>query len=203
MPADKKRLLIATFNSNKVKEIIEIAQQLKLNFEFFSLRNIPDVIEVVEDGSSFEENAVKKAVGYFRQSNFWTLAEDSGLSVKALNGLPGIHSARFAGDKKIDLKNNLRLLELMKDEQNREAKFICVSALALDEEKVITFRGELVGRIAYQLRGSSGFGYDPVFIPEGYNKTLAELGPQIKNQISHRRKAIQQALEYLRDREID
>lgn len=193
-----KKLLIATFNLNKLKEIIAIAKELNLNYEFLYLKDFPDIKEVIEDGNSFEENAIKKAKGYFKQTNILTLAEDSGLSVNVLGGLPGVYSSRFAGDDKDDYKNNLKLLEFLKDKTDRNAKFICLSCLALGEDNLKIFRGELDGKIAYKMRGNYGFGYDPVFIPEGYDKTLAELGPKIKNKISHRRKAIEKALEFIK-----
>ncbi len=190
-------LVIATFNLNKLKEISQIANELGLNISLHALNEFKGIKEVKEDGKSFEENAIKKARGYYSQIGLPVLSEDSGLCVKALNGQPGIYSSRFAGEGKDDYKNNLKLLELMKEVKDREAKFVCVACLVLAEDKVETFRGELCGKIADEMRGEQGFGYDPVFIPEGYDETLAELGPEIKNKISHRRKAIHQALLYL------
>jgi XTP/dITP diphosphohydrolase len=187
-------LVVATFNLNKLKEIKQIADDLGLNIHLYSLNEFKDIKEVEEDGESFEQNAVKKAKGYYSQIGLPVLSEDSGLCVKALHGQPGVYSSRFAGDEKNDYKNNLKLLELMKGIKHREAKFICVACLVLKENEINTFRGELNGYIAEQMRGQYGFGYDPVFIPQGYDKTLAELGPEVKNKISHRRKAIEKAL---------
>ena len=192
-----KQILIATFNQNKVEEIMAIAEELGFKFKFSYLRDYPNIVEVIEDGNSFQDNAVKKARGYFRQTGLITLAEDSGLCVDSLGGLPGVRSSRFAGEEKDDYKNNVKLLELLKNKSDRRAEFICVVAVALNEDEVKIFEGRLKGRIANEMRGKYGFGYDPVFIPEGYDKTIAELGPEIKNKISHRRKAIQKALEFL------
>lgn len=190
-------LVVATFNLNKLKEIKKIADDLGLNINLHSLTEFKDIKEVKEDGKSFEENAIKKAKGYYSQIGLPVLSEDSGLCVEGLHGQPGVYSSRFAGDEKDDFKNNLKLLELMKGIEDREAKFVCVACLALGEDEVRTFRGELKGYIAEQMRGQYGFGYDPVFIPQGYDKTLAELGPEVKNKISHRRKAIQEALQFV------
>ena len=190
-------LVVATFNFNKLKEIRKIAEELNLNINLHSLNEFKSIKEVEEDGESFEGNAVKKARGYYSQIGLPVLSEDSGLCVEALDGQPGVYSSRFAGEDKDDYKNNLKLLELMKGIEDREAKFVCVACLVLTEDKIEVFRGELCGKIADEMRGEYGFGYDPVFIPEGYDRTLAELGPGIKNKISHRRKAIHQALLYL------
>jgi len=192
-----RRILIATFNSNKVKEINQIAHDLGVNFEFLYLKDFPDVEEVVEDGKTFEDNAIKKARGYYEQTGISTLAEDSGLIVTVLGGAPGVYSSRFAGGAKDDYQNNLKLLETLKDKENRNAQFICCAALVLGQEDTEIFKGILSGQIAREMKGNSGFGYDPVFIPDGYNKTLAELGEKVKNKISHRKQAITSALDFL------
>ncbi len=190
-------LVIATFNFNKLKEISQIANEMGLNISLHALNEFKGINVVKEDGENFEENAVKKARGYYSQIGLPVLSEDSGLCVKALDGQPGVYSSRFAGEGKDDYKNNLKLLELMKGIEDREAKFVCVACLVLRENDIKTFRGELCGKIAEEMHGEYGFGYDPVFIPQGYNRTLAELGPEIKNKISHRRQAIEKALSHL------
>ena len=190
-------LVVATFNLNKLKEIKKITEELNLDINLHSLNEFKGIKEMEEDGESFEENAVKKARGYYSQIGLPVLSEDSGLCVEALDGQPGVYSSRFAGEDKDDYKNNLKLLELMKGIDDRKAKFVCVACLVLAEDKIEIFRGELCGKIADEMRGEYGFGYDPVFIPEGYDRTLAELGPGIKNKISHRRRAVQQVLFYL------
>ncbi|MDP8234271.1 MAG: RdgB/HAM1 family non-canonical purine NTP pyrophosphatase [Candidatus Saelkia tenebricola] len=192
-----RKLLLATFNSNKVREINQIAQDSGADFEFLYLKDFPDIKEVVEDGSSFEENAIKKAQGYYSQANIPTLAEDSGLSVVSLAGSPGIYSSRFAGEEKDDYHNNLKLLNMLKDETERDAQFICCAAVVLGPEVAKTFKGILSGNIAEEMKGNYGFGYDPVFIPFGYNQTLAEIGIKTKNKISHRKQAITLALDFL------
>ena len=190
--------LLATFNPNKVKEINSIANSLGIDSKFLYLKDFPDVKEVVEDGETFEENAVKKAKGYYEQTGILTLAEDSGLSVASLGGAPGVYSSRFAGEEKDDYKNNLKLLEMLKDKKERNAQFVCCAAVVPADNEVKIFKGELCGKIAEEMKGSSGFGYDPVFIPDGYDNTLAELGEEVKNKISHRKQAITSALDFLK-----
>ena len=127
-----------------------------------------------------------------------SFADDSGLVVEALNGAPGIYSARYAGENASDAGRINKLLEEMKDKENRKAKFVCVIALASGGELYQTFRGEVSGRIATAPAGSCGFGYDPVFIPDGYDRTFGELGPEIKDKISHRAVALQMMTEFLK-----
>ncbi|MDD5614116.1 MAG: RdgB/HAM1 family non-canonical purine NTP pyrophosphatase [Candidatus Omnitrophica bacterium] len=189
-------ILLATFNQNKAKEITEIAKDLKIGLNFLYLKDFSNIKEAIEDGSTFKENAVKKAKSYYAQTGLITLAEDSGLTVDALNGAPGVYSSRFSGEDKDDYKNNIKLLHILEGADRREARFICVAALALSKDRIETFEGVLEGDITDQMKGSFGFGYDPVFIPAGFDKTLAELGMSVKNRISHRNKAIRQALEY-------
>lgn len=181
-----KQLLIATRNPKKKKELQEILSGFDL--QLLNLDDIPPLPEVEEDGLTFEENAIKKALVVARQSNMLTLADDSGLVVDALQGAPGVFSARYAGPEANDDRNNQKLLQAMQqvEDHQRSARFVCVIALASPQGKVETVRGSCAGSISRTLHGGEGFGYDPLFIPEGFDKSFAELTPEIKNRISHR-----------------
>lgn len=147
---------------------------------------------MVEDGATFQANAIKKAQTVSRRTILPVLADDSGLEVRALNGRPGIRSARFSGEKQDDRANNTKLLRLMKNvpASRRQARFICWIALALGGRLIRVFEGSCAGSIAFSPGGRTGFGYDPVFIPREYRKTMAQLGSRRKDQISHRGRAI-------------
>lgn len=150
--------------------------------------------EVVEDGLTFRENATKKARAAARITSLPSLADDSGLVVRALDGRPGIHSSRYAGPDATDRKNVEKLLGELKGIEDRRAKFVCVVALALPDGTVETTEGEVHGTILHECRGQSGFGYDPVFEPTGWDLSFAELGEDEKNRISHRAEALRNAL---------
>jgi len=182
------QLLIATRNRHKLDEIQAILNSEDL--EIIGLDDIPPIPETVEDGDSFEANAVKKATEAARSSGLTTLADDSGLEVDALDGAPGIHSARYAGEHGDDSANIVKLLKELGDAEDRTARFRCVIALATPEGEVRTVQGTCEGRIGFELCGENGFGYDPVFIPAGFSKTFAELSSAEKDSISHRGKAL-------------
>jgi XTP/dITP diphosphohydrolase len=186
----KNKLLIASRNQKKKKELQQILSDL--NFELLSLDDLPPLPEVEEDGTTFAENAIKKAVTVCRQTGLLTLADDSGLVVDALQGAPGVFSARYSGPGADDEKNNQKLLLAMREvpDIGRTARFVCVIALALPDGRVETVEGTCEGRIDHILRGSEGFGYDPMFIPEGFKVSFAQLEPPVKNTISHRGKAL-------------
>lgn len=187
-------IVIATRNKNKIKEITALLDGMPINI--FSLDDgnwqIP---EIQEDGKTFKENAIKKAKTIARLTGKLTLADDSGLMVDALGGQPGVYSARFAGGDATDRENNLKLLQLMKNipPDRRGAQFVCVIAVASPEGKVDAVEGICRGDIGYLEEGGGGFGYDPIFIPTGYNKTFAELSMSVKNKISHRGRALEKA----------
>lgn len=187
-------IVIATRNKNKIKEITALLEGMPINI--FSLDDgnwqIP---EIQEDGKTFKENAIKKAKTIARLTSKLTLADDSGLMVDALGGQPGVYSARFAGGDATDRENNLKLLQLMKNipPDRRGAQFVCVIAVASPEGKVDAVEGICRGDIGYLEEGGGGFGYDPIFIPTGYNKTFAELSMSVKNKISHRGRALEKA----------
>lgn len=179
-------LVIASKNIGKIKEIKEILSDLQL--KLFSYRNFPNLSAVIEDGKTFKENALKKATTMANSVNMLSLADDSGLEVEALNGKPGIHSSRFAGENASDLENNIKLLNLLKNipEKQRVARFRCVMVLANPLGEINIVEGVCDGFISNKLSGQNGFGYDPLFIVPKYGKTFAELDISIKNEISHR-----------------
>lgn len=186
-------IVLATRNEGKVREL----QQLLTGtgFAVVSLADYPNVPEVVEDGDTFEANAAKKAREVAAAVGRITLADDSGLVVDYLDGAPGVHSARFAGQGHDDTANNLKLLQLLDDvpRQKRTARFCCVVALATPDGQVATTQGTCEGVIIETPRGENGFGYDPLFLVPEYNRTFAELDSSTKNAISHRGRALQKA----------
>jgi XTP/dITP diphosphohydrolase len=184
------RLLLATNNPNKAREIREILRELPV--EVFTPAETGIPFEVVEDGETFLENARKKAREASRLWDGFVLAEDSGLEVDALGGAPGVHSARFAGEEATDEANIRKLLKAMESvpDEKRSARFRCVMVLVDSRGSEKVFEGTVEGRIIHEMKGKEGFGYDPVFMIEGYGKTFAELGPDVKNRISHRAEAL-------------
>lgn len=191
-------LVIATRNKKKEKEIKNLVKDLGVVIT--SLKDYPRMPEIKEDGKTFVDNAAKKAESVAAFTNKWTLADDSGLEVDVLDGRPGVYSARFAGKKQDDRANIRKLLRLMKDvpQGNRQARFRCAIAISRPGGEVIkAFNGVCEGLISFKVRGRSGFGYDPVFIIPAYDKTFAELGAAIKDRISHRAKALNQARTFI------
>jgi XTP/dITP diphosphohydrolase len=193
-----RKLLIATRNNHKKRELEAILTGWDV--QVLSLDDIAGVPEIVEDGATFAENAIKKARTAADLSGYITLADDSGLEVDALGGAPGIFSARFAGPQADDEANNRKLLYLLRNirEDERTARFVCVIAAAIPADEVHTVRGVCAGKIADHSQGQGGFGYDPLFIPAGLSRSFAELAEAEKNQLSHRGQALLQALPLLR-----
>jgi len=183
-------IVLATRNGDKIREIKKILNDT--NARFLSLDDFPGCPEAVEDGETLEANAKKKALVVSQYTKKLSLAEDTGLEVESLGGAPGIHSARFAGEEVTYEDNNRKLLKLMEKVpvEERRAKFRCVAALASPEGRVVTCEGLCEGIIAFEMKGKSGFGYDPLFLLPEYGKTFAELGEDIKNRISHRAQAL-------------
>lgn len=188
-----RELVVATKNKKKLEEIKEILR--KQDLKITSLANYAKIPRIIENGRTFKENAVKKAVSIARFTKKLTLGEDSGLCVDALGGRPGIYSSRFAGKDKDDLKNNLKLLKLLEGLalSKRKAHYISAVALADKAGLVGVVEGKCSGRIGFELKGSFGFGYDPLFIVPKYKKTFAQLGPGIKHRMSHRFRALAKA----------
>ena len=192
-------LVVATRNRHKTREIQHI---LGPEFKVRDLGAHPDVLEIRESGTSFEENAKLKALAASRQLPALVIADDSGLEVDALGGAPGIYSARYAGANATErdkIDKLLRELERVRATDDRcRARFRCVVALARNGDLLGIFEGTVEGRIADEARGNSGFGYDPIFIPEGCQQTFGELPTEVKNTISHRAKAIRTLADRLR-----
>lgn len=186
-------LLVATKNKKKFEEIRRIWKGL--GFEFSSLSDCPDAPRIIENGKSFKENAVKKAVKIAAYSKKLTLGEDSGLCVDALDGRPGIYSSRFAGKGKSDDKNNFKLLKLLGDlpQAKRKAHYVCAAALADKDGLIGVVEGKCHGYIGFTPMGTAGFGYDPLFVIPRYKKTFAQLGERIKHKMSHRFLALKKA----------
>ncbi len=182
------RLVIATNNAGKVREIKAILGGLY--DEVISLKEAGIILEVVEDGDTFEQNAVKKAKKAAEITGGDTLADDSGLCVAALGGAPGVYSARYAGEKATDEDNNNKLLWEMRGVRDRSAKFVCLMALSKGGE-IITAYGEVCGTITHAPYGDGGFGYDPLFFSTEFGQTFGELPAGIKNGISHRSRALE------------
>ncbi len=196
------KLVLATKNENKVKEVAQFLAPHDI--EVISLSDFPGMPEVIEDGQTFKENAVLKATKACMFTGLAALADDSGLEVDCLDGLPGIHSARFAGKDKNDAGNNKKLLELMAGVplEQRTARFKCVMAVATTEGFVYSTEGTCEGVIAKAPRGDGGFGYDPLFYLPEYGKTFAELGLETKNKISHRARALAGVLDIIEELKI-
>ncbi|WP_276892175.1 non-canonical purine NTP diphosphatase [Hallella bergensis] len=196
------KIVFATNNPNKLREIREI---LGPNFEIVSLADIGCHVDIPETGDTLEENARQKAEYIMTNYRINCFADDTGLEVEALGGAPGVHSARYAEGTDHDSEANMtKLLHELEGKENRTARFrtvislLVVSGVFPFDYQEIQFEGEVKGRIDTEKHGTEGFGYDPIFIPEGYDKSFAELGEEVKNQISHRAKAVMKLADYLR-----
>jgi XTP/dITP diphosphohydrolase len=196
-------LVVATRNTHKTREIQQI---LGPEFKVRDLLAHPEVSEVPESGTSFEENANLKALAVSKQLPALVIADDSGLEVDALGGAPGIYSARYAGTQATDTQKVQKLLDELAQVHAkgdvRRARFRCVVAVARNGNLLETFEGVVEGKIADEIRGESGFGYDPIFVPDGFEKTFGELTDQLKNTISHRGKAMRAVSIKLRQLEL-
>jgi non-canonical purine NTP pyrophosphatase (RdgB/HAM1 family) len=197
MPA---RLVVATKNAGKLAEMRE--ELGSLGFEPESLRDLPFEIEIIEDAATFEGNAVKKARALLHACSCAVLADDSGLEVDALDGGPGVQSARYGGEGLDDAGRTAKLLEALAGvpDERRTARFHCALAFLEPEREPRVFHGVFEGRIGHAPRGSHGFGYDPVFIPKGYDITLAEIPPDEKRRKSHRAQALAAFAAWVRSR---
>lgn len=186
-----KKLIVATGNENKVREIKKLLKDLDI--EVLSKKDIGfEKFDVVEDGNTLFENSKKKAVGLAEKIDFAVMADDSGIFVDALEGAPGIYSSRYAGEDGNDAANNEKLLKALEDVEmkDRTARFKAVITLITEDGQIHEMEGICEGHIGFELKGSNGFGYDPMFIPEGYKETFGELTDEVKNKISHRAKAL-------------
>lgn len=203
----KRKLIVSTGNPNKIKEIKDILKGLPVEViskNEFGFGNLT----IVEDGDTLEKNSIIKAKALADKLDYMVLADDSGLFVDILDGEPGVYSSRYAGEEGNDDKNNEKLLKELKNVplDSRTAKFKAVIVLITEDKEIKVVHGECKGRIGFEKEEDNGFGYDPLFIPEGYNKSFAALGDDIKNKISHRARALEnlkvEILQLLKD-EID
>lgn len=187
---NEQAILIATGNIGKLREIQSVMADLPVAWD--TLERFQDIDEPVEDGATFYDNAVIKARYYSRRTGMWTLADDSGLVVDALDGEPGVYSARYAGDGCDDAANNRKLIEALRGvpDERRSARFVCSLVCANGDEVLAHAEGKFEGRIVDEPKGVNGFGYDPHFWVESHGKTSAELEPAEKNAISHRGSAL-------------
>ena len=191
-----KKIILASINSHKVEEIKNILKDINIEVKSLKEENID--IDIIEDGTTFEENAMKKAKGiadYLKlrgEENFIVMADDSGIEVDYLNGAPGVYSARYAGEHGNDDMNNEKLLRELKDvpEDKRTGRFVCQIVLVDSNNKELSIRGEVEGKILKEINGAGGFGYDPLFYYEPLNKSFGELSSEEKNKVSHRAKAL-------------
>jgi XTP/dITP diphosphohydrolase len=187
----KKRIIFATSNEGKMKEIRMILNNS--DYEVVSMKEAGIEANIVEDGLTFEENAIIKAKAIMEMAGEIVLADDSGIEIDAMDKAPGIYSARFLGeDTSYDIKNNY-ILDKLKDVHgdHRSARFVCAIACAFPDGEIITTRGTIEGLIGHEIAGENGFGYDPIFWVPEYQCTSAQLTPEIKNKISHRGKALE------------
>ena len=189
----KINILVATRNRHKLDEFEAILPADV--FECVSAFDFPDIPEVIEDGATLEANAVKKAVTLAVATGMRALADDTGLEVEALDGAPGVYSARYAGEPPDYAANNRKLLDALTEHANRRARFRCVIALAEPDGRAQYVEGICAGTIATEPQGEGGFGYDPLFVPDGEQRTFAQMSATEKNQLSHRGRALTAARE--------
>lgn len=188
------RLVVATRNAHKTAEIRSMIGE---RFEVLDSNDFPETPKIEETGTTFLENARLKAEGISRVIDGWVLSDDSGLEVDALGGAPGVWSSSYGGDEGNHVLNNARLLREMEGIEDRRARFRCTMVLAKDGLEQAHFEGSVEGRIIDEPRGAQGFGYDPLFIPDGFEETFAELGEEVKNTLSHRSRALAKAIHFL------
>lgn len=193
-----KNVVIATQNRHKIEEIEKITKNF--GFRLISGKEAGiDGVEVVEDGTTFEENSYKKASEIMKLTGMITIADDSGLEVDALGGRPGVYSARYAGEDASDEDNNKKLMEELENVpyEKRTARYVCVITMIFPDGRKLVARGETEGHIATGPSGTNGFGYDPYFIPEGYDRTFGCIDLEEKNKISHRARALEKLAQLL------
>ena len=188
---NKNVIVAATQNKHKIEEIEAITRQFGMSIISRDEAGVPKV-DIVEDGETFEENSYKKAYEIMKLCGRITIADDSGLEVDCLDGAPGVYSARFAGVDGDDDANNKKLTELIKDVpyEERTGRVVSVITMVFPDGEAIVARGEVEGHLLLEKRGQNGFGYDPLFVPQGYDETFGEIDPKIKNMISHRAGAL-------------
>lgn len=197
-----KKIVIASQNKHKIQEINSILRDFNMIGVSMAEAGLVDV-DILEDGKSFEENSLKKAREICKLTDMITIGDDSGLEVDCLDLKPGIYSARFAGENATDDENNQKLIHLMKDVPlaERSARYVCVITMVFPDGKELVARGEIEGYISTFAEGDKGFGYDPYFIPNGYERSFGCFEPEEKNKISHRGKALEALRKLIEKRE--
>lgn len=195
-----KKFIVATRNKGKLFEIAEILKEL--DFEVISMDQAGIGKDIEENGKTFMENALIKAKEIFSLTHEMVMADDSGLEVEYLNGAPGIYTSRFAGEGATDVERINKLLELLENVpvNKRKARFVCAIAVYLPDGTHFTVEGTCEGYIGFEMKGSNGFGYDPIFNMPEYDMTMAEMDPELKHRLSHRGKALREMVEMLRER---
>ncbi len=190
MATEKTELILGTRNHGKIAEFRSLFKGMQIRL--LSFYDFPDVAPVVEDGKTFQQNASKKAKAIAKATGRVAVSDDSGLEVDSLDSVPGVYSARFAGEKATDRDNARKVLRMLDGVawDERTARFVCVICAATPRGKIVSAEGSCRGKISFEMRGSHGFGYDPIFIPDGYQMTMAEMEPELKNRISHRADAM-------------
>ena len=192
-----ENLVFATGNSHKLQEVQGL---FKEGFALSCLKDVNITEEIPETADNLVDNALQKAWYVYNKCGIPCFADDTGLEVEALNGAPGVYSARYAGESKDSKLNMLLLLENMNGKTNRNARFRTIIAYIDENAQEHIFEGEIKGKIIENMAGTNGFGYDPIFVPEGYDKTFAELSSEIKNTISHRARAMEKFLSYINNK---
>lgn len=190
MVTEKTEMILGTRNHGKIAEFRSLFKGMQI--KLLSFYDFPDVPPAVEDGKTFQENAEKKAKAIARATRRIAVSDDSGLEVDFLNAVPGVRSARFAGDRATDRDNTRKVLKLLDGVpwEKRGARFVCVICAATPKGKTVSATGVCKGKISFEMRGSHGFGYDPIFVPDGHQLTMAEMDPELKNKVSHRADAM-------------
>ncbi len=192
------KIVVATNNQHKLGEFKKLLEGLDI--ELLTMQDaLGETLDIIEDGETFCENSAIKALAVSAKTDKLVFSDDSGIVVDALDGAPGIYSARYAGEGASDLDNLNKLIDDMKDCENRKAQFVCVITLAKDGEIIADFTGEVEGHLQYEADGVNGFGYDPIFVPEGFDKSFGLLSEEIKQEISHRACATILLKEFLKE----
>ena len=192
-----KKLVFATGNSHKLQEVQGLFNE---GFALSCLKDVNITEDIPETADNLVDNALQKAWYVYNKCGIPCFADDTGLEVEALDGAPGVYSARYAGEEKDSMKNMLLLLENMNGKENRNARFRTIIAYIDENAEQHIFEGEIRGTIIEDMAGTNGFGYDPIFVPEGYDKTFAELSSEVKNTISHRARAMEKFLSYINNK---
>jgi XTP/dITP diphosphohydrolase len=190
-----RKLVFATNNDHKLKELKQIMPSA---FELVSLNDIGCTDDIPETGTTLEVNAAQKSFYIWDKYSIDCFADDTGLEIEALGNEPGVYSARYAGEGKSSADNMLKVLRKMEDQKNRKARFRCVISLVIDGKEK-QFEGVVEGKIITEKQGEAGFGYDPIFMPDGFNQSFAEMSAEDKNRISHRGRAVDKLVDYLKD----